>query len=71
MDLQAMDRAHRIGQGRAVNVYRLVTRDTVEEQIMALQQRKQSLAAAVVTESNAQGDLARMNRWGPSKGGTF
>lgn len=33
-DLQAMDRAHRIGQKRVVNVYRIVTRGTVEEKIM-------------------------------------
>ena len=33
-DLQAMDRAHRIGQKRVVNVYRLITRNTLEEKIM-------------------------------------
>lgn len=33
-DLQAMDRAHRIGQKRVVNVYRLITRGTLEEKIM-------------------------------------
>jgi TATA-binding protein-associated factor len=33
-DLQAMDRAHRIGQKRVVNVYRLITKDTLEEKIM-------------------------------------
>lgn len=33
-DLQAMDRAHRIGQKRVVNVYRLITRATLEEKIM-------------------------------------
>lgn len=34
MDLQAMDRAHRIGQKREVRVYRLITEDTVEEKII-------------------------------------
>ncbi|KAM3576447.1 hypothetical protein VYU27_001613 [Nannochloropsis oceanica] len=53
VDLQAMDRSHRIGQGRPVNVYRLVTKGTVEEQVMALQRRKRGLADAVVTERNA------------------
>lgn len=36
-DLQAMDRAHRIGQKKVVNVYRLITRNTLEEKIMGLQ----------------------------------
>ena len=34
MDLQAQDRAHRIGQKKRVNVYRLVTEGTVEERIV-------------------------------------
>lgn len=33
-DLQAMDRAHRLGQKKVVNVYRLITRGTLEEKIM-------------------------------------
>lgn len=33
-DLQAMDRAHRLGQRKVVNVYRLITRGTLEEKIM-------------------------------------
>ncbi len=33
-DLQAMDRAHRIGAKKVVNVYRLITRGTLEEKIM-------------------------------------
>ena len=33
-DLQAMDRAHRLGQKNVVNVYRLITKDTLEEKIM-------------------------------------
>lgn len=37
---QAIDRAHRIGQHRTVNVYRLMTRGTIEEKIFQLQQRK-------------------------------
>jgi len=52
-DLQAMDRAHRLGQTKAVNVYRLLTRHTLEARIMSLQRFKLDLAAAVVTTDNA------------------
>ncbi|RKP03993.1 hypothetical protein CXG81DRAFT_8812, partial [Caulochytrium protostelioides] len=52
-DLQAMDRAHRIGQKRVVNVYRLITRGTLEEKIMGLQKFKQSVANSVVNADNA------------------
>lgn len=51
-DLQAMDRAHRIGQTRTVNVYRLLMRDTLEERIMGLQQFKIDVANAVVNQDN-------------------
>lgn len=43
-DKQAIDRAHRLGQKRTVNVYRLVLRDSLEEQIMGLQNFKKNLA---------------------------
>ncbi|RKF55709.1 TATA-binding protein-associated factor MOT1 [Golovinomyces cichoracearum] len=52
-DLQAMDRAHRIGQKRVVNVYRIVTRGTVEEKIMGLQRFKINVASTVVNQQNA------------------
>ncbi|TGZ74951.1 hypothetical protein CRM22_000655 [Opisthorchis felineus] len=51
-DLQAMDRAHRIGQKRTVSVYRLITQDSIEEQIMNLQAFKLHLANTVVTTEN-------------------
>jgi superfamily II DNA or RNA helicase len=47
---QATDRAHRIGQQRAVTVYRLVARGTLEERIMALKAAKKGLAEAVIRE---------------------
>ena len=56
---QAMDRAHRIGQRRVVNVYRLVTRDTLEEKIMSTQAFKRHVAATVVNQQNAA--LSTMN----------
>jgi len=52
-DLQAMDRAHRLGQLKTVNVYRLVMRGTVEERIMGLQAFKKRVAGTVVTQQNA------------------
>ena len=51
-DLQAMDRAHRLGQKKVVNVYRLITRDTLEANIMGLQQFKMNIANSVVTQQN-------------------
>ncbi|KAM4703865.1 TATA-binding protein-associated factor 172 [Rhinophrynus dorsalis] len=52
-DLQAMDRAHRIGQKRVVNVYRLITRGTLEEKIMGLQKFKMSIANTVISQENS------------------
>ncbi|HEY2517622.1 MAG TPA: DEAD/DEAH box helicase [Polyangiaceae bacterium] len=45
---QAADRAHRIGQERPVMVYRLVARDTVEERILSLKEKKRALAEAAL-----------------------
>lgn len=50
---QATDRAHRIGQSRVVTSYKLITRGTVEEKILALQQRKRELVAATLTGEEA------------------
>lgn len=52
-DLQAMDRAHRIGQTKVVNVYRLITKKTIEEKIMSLQKFKLSIANSVVNIENS------------------
>jgi superfamily II DNA or RNA helicase len=56
---QAADRAHRIGQERPVMVYRMVAVDTVEEKILALQQRKRELAEAVLSGTEAAAALTR------------
>ena len=45
---QATDRAHRIGQKSVVNVYKLITKGTIEEKIVNLQERKQQLADKVL-----------------------
>jgi len=52
-EAQAIDRTHRIGQTRPVNVYRMVSRDTIEEKVVALQERKRDLFARVVDEGGA------------------
>ena len=59
---QAADRAHRIGQDKPVFVYRMVAKDTVEERILALQERKRRLAESAVgdkilAESITRADL--------------
>jgi SNF2 family DNA or RNA helicase len=48
VEAQAIDRAHRIGQSRHVFAYRLIARNTVEERVLELQQRKRKLADAVL-----------------------
>ena len=52
-DLQAMDRAHRIGQTKVVNVYRLITKRTIEEKIMSLQKFKLGVADSIVNIENS------------------
>ena len=47
---QATDRAHRIGQENQVTVFKLITKGTVEENILNLQEMKRELAESVVSE---------------------
>lgn len=54
-EAQAIDRAHRIGQNKTVMVYRLVATDTIEEKVVALQQRKRDLFDRVVGEDAMTG----------------
>ncbi|TNF37233.1 MAG: helicase [Deltaproteobacteria bacterium] len=56
---QAADRAHRIGQDRPVIVHRLVSEDTVEERILALQQKKRALAEAAVGDASQAAAITR------------
>jgi SWI/SNF-related matrix-associated actin-dependent regulator of chromatin subfamily A member 5 len=84
VDLQAMDRAHRIGQTKPVQVFRFITEGTVEEKIIERADRKLFLDAAVIqqgrlAEQNAaldKNDLMKMVRFGADqivsgKGGTY
>jgi SNF2 family DNA or RNA helicase len=50
VEQQATDRAHRIGQDKVVNVYRLVAAGTIEEKILQLKEKKRELVASVLTE---------------------
>jgi superfamily II DNA or RNA helicase len=56
---QAADRAHRIGQTRPVMVYRLVSRDTVEERILELQAKKRGLADLALTGAERANAITR------------
>jgi superfamily II DNA or RNA helicase len=48
VEAQATDRAHRIGQTRVVTAYKLITRDTVEEKILRLQEKKRAAIDAAI-----------------------
>ncbi|SEM09750.1 SWIM zinc finger [Blastococcus sp. DSM 46786] len=49
-EAQAIDRAHRIGQDKTVMVYRLVAADTIEQKVLALQERKRDLFSRVLDD---------------------
>ncbi|MCC6672054.1 MAG: DEAD/DEAH box helicase [Planctomycetes bacterium] len=53
VEAQAIDRAHRIGQTRAVFACRIIAKDTVEDRILELQERKRALAQAIFAEDRA------------------
>ena len=77
MDLQAMDRAHRIGQTKTVNVLRLICEDTVEVQMLKRAEIKLHLDAMVIQTGKLQSgksttaltteDLTKMIRYGADK----
>ena len=58
LDRQAEDRSHRIGQTRPVSIYRLVTAGSVEESILAMQQRKKVLGDTVLDGAAAASSSA-------------
>ncbi len=56
VELQAVDRTHRIGQDKRVFTYRFITTGTVEEKVLALQKQKQELVSSILSGS---GDMLR------------
>jgi len=54
VETQAADRAHRIGQDKPVFVYKLMTENTVEEKILAMQEKKRALADSIYNGSKKE-----------------
>jgi superfamily II DNA or RNA helicase len=54
-ETQAIDRTHRIGQTRNVMVYRLIAKDTIEQKVMELKERKAALFSSVMDDGNLFG----------------
>ncbi len=52
VEQQAIDRTHRIGQTKKIFAYRLICKDTIEEKMLLLQERKQALASELVSDDN-------------------
>nr|XP_043638793.1 protein CHROMATIN REMODELING 4-like [Erigeron canadensis]XP_043638794.1 protein CHROMATIN REMODELING 4-like [Erigeron canadensis]XP_043638795.1 protein CHROMATIN REMODELING 4-like [Erigeron canadensis] len=63
-DIQAMNRAHRIGQSKRLLVYRLVVRASVEERILQLAKKKLMLDHLFVNKSGSQKEVEDILRWG-------
>jgi SNF2 family DNA or RNA helicase len=57
VEQQAVDRAHRIGQSRPVFVYKMIAKDTIEEKVLALQERKKKLFQSVLDEEGMFGKM--------------
>ena len=62
MDLQAMDRAHRIGQTREVSVFRFCTDNSVEEKVIEKAYKKLALDALVIQQGRLQENQKNLNK---------
>ena len=56
-EMQAMNRAHRIGQDKSVFVYRYITSNSIEEKIVRLQEKKSKLADTFISSNNPLKDI--------------
>ncbi|MCE5346664.1 MAG: DEAD/DEAH box helicase [Bacteroidales bacterium] len=56
-EMQALNRAHRIGQNKSVFVYRYITSDSIEEKIVRLQEKKSRLADTFISSNNPLKDI--------------
>jgi superfamily II DNA or RNA helicase len=56
-EVQALSRAHRIGQGKSVFVYRYISSNSIEEKIIRLQEKKSRLADAFIQSNNPLKDI--------------
>ena len=56
---QATDRAHRIGQKKVVSVFRLIAKDTIEEGVLKLQEKKRALSEQVTSEASSFASMGR------------
>lgn len=65
VEMQAMDRAHRIGQKKTVNVYSLLTKGTLEEKMLTIKDRKKKLFESVVGENE---EFLQKLTWGDIEG---
>jgi non-specific serine/threonine protein kinase len=50
VEQQAIDRTHRIGQTKNIFAYRMICKDTIEDKILQLQERKRALAKELITD---------------------
>jgi superfamily II DNA or RNA helicase len=56
-EMQALNRAHRIGQNKSVFVFRFITSNTIEEKITRLQEKKSKLADTFISSNNPLKDI--------------